>query len=455
LQKKMSLILITLLLVTSCCAVSGPKATSESNLHRHYEKLFSTDFCDSSVDIRVVLLGQAWIRYPNSNLSYPGVDTLISFLQSLKATVILANFEEAVNGTYAQEHNATILNPIGTHIAPPEVIDVLSKNLGINMLSTSNNHNSDLGPAGTISTILEFQTRNQLFTGSGYNATQALTPATIKHSNGKTIGFLGVVSSALLSVYGGIANATTAGVNAMQILNNNTLPDPIPHQKNVNATLQLCQKTDLVVNYHHNHIVNASNIYGLLPWWQAFAHELIDSGGSIYLSGGNENIRGIELYKGNLLVYSLGNLFFQEGKNVEALINREGLILDACYDGKTTALKAARVLPTILLNGTGTPGAPNWLLTHGVPSLPDATQGLSTLYHLQNLSAAFGTIITIDTVNVIGYINLTQQVSPDGSLKCKRTQDLSSDHQSDAFHRFALNSQLLAIMLLLAFYVLS
>jgi len=442
-------------LVTSCYAVSIPKSTSESHLHRHYEKLFSTDFCDSSVDIRVVLLGQAWIRYPNSNLTYPGVDTLVSFLESLKATVIFANFEEAVNGTYAQEHNATIINPIGTHIAPPEVIDVLSKNLGINMLSTSNNHNSDFGTAGTISTILEFQARNQLFTGSGYNITQALTPATITHSNGKTIGFLGVVSSSLLSVYGGIANATTPGVNAMQILDNNTLPDPIPHAKNINATQQLCQKTDLVVNYHHNHFVNTTNAYSLTAWWQAFSHQLIDSGGSIYLSGGSENIRGIELYKGNLLVYSLGNLFFQEGSAPEALINREGAILDACYDGKTTALKAARVLPTILLNGTGTPGAPGWLLTHGVPSLPDATQGLSTLSHLQNLSAAFGTIITIDTVNVIGYINLTQQVLPDAGLKCKRNQDMSSNTHSAAFHRFALHSQLLAIMLLLACYVLS
>jgi len=371
----------------------------------------------------VVLLGQAWILHPNSNLTYPGVDTLVSFLESLKATVIFSNFETAVNGTYAQEHNATIINPIGTHIAPPEVIDVLSKKFGINMLSTSNNHNGDFGTAGTIDAILEFQARNQRFTGSGYNSTQALTPGMITHSNGKTIGFLGVVSSPLLSVYGGIADDTTPGANTMQILNN-TIPDPIPHQKNVNATQKLCQKADLVVNYHHNHFDNKSNPYQVLPWWQAFAHELIDNGGSLYLSAGAENIRGIELYKGSLVVYSLGNLFFQ-GVPPALLMNREGLILDACYDGKTTALKAARVIPTILLNGTGTPGAPGWFLLHGVPSLPDATQGLSTLYHLQSLSAAFGTTITIDTVNVIGNINLTQQVLPDAGLKCKRNQDMS------------------------------
>jgi len=187
---------------------------------------------------------------------------------------------------------------------------------------------------------------------------------------------------------------------------------------------KLCQKADLVVNYHHNHFDNKSNPYQVLPWWQAFAHELIDNGGSLYLSAGAENIRGIELYKGSLVVYSLGNLFFQ-GVPPALLMNREGLILDACYDGKTTALKAARVIPTILLNGTGTPGAPGWFLLHGVPSLPDATQGLSTLYHLQSLSAAFGTTITIDTVNVIGNINLTQQVLPDAGLKCKRNQDMS------------------------------
>jgi len=72
----------------------------------------------------------------------------------------------------------------------------------------------------------------------------------------------------------------------------------------------VCQNSNLAIMYHHNHYFN--DTYNISEWWQNFAHASIDAGGSIYLSQGAENVRGIEIYKGNLIIYSNGNLFFSK-----------------------------------------------------------------------------------------------------------------------------------------------
>src|SRR5262249_37303786 len=44
---------------------------------------------------------------------------------------------------------------------------------------------------------------------------------------------------------------------------------------------------------------------------QPFAHACIDAGADVYFSSGPHVLRGIEIYKGKPIFYSLGNFFFQ------------------------------------------------------------------------------------------------------------------------------------------------
>jgi len=393
-------------------------AYTQAHNNRFFQLFGQADsFCDSSKDIRIVLLGQTFLYNLQTNLSDPQVSAYLQFLQSLKATVLFANLEVAINGTYAQQNNATITNPAGTHIGPDGILDILQQNFTINAVATSNNHFTDFSPAGTISGLMELKKRGIPNTGAGYNRTQSQIPTYVAHSNGKKIGITGVVSATTIFP----ANDTTPGVNYFTMINGtNGYPNTTEQQWQYTESTQACQNSDIVINYHHNHYYN--NTWTIDPWWQTFAHSMIDAGGSIYLSNGAENIRGIEIYKGSIIAYSNGNLIF-ETQTHASVMNQEGFILDTCWDGTNTLLKGARVIPTLITNGTSTPGSAAWNASHGLPTLSSGAQALSTLTKLQNLSAAFNTTILIDNVTLIGNIQVGNFTPPDKSYGCLRNQD--------------------------------
>jgi len=211
------------------------------------------------------------------------------------------------------------------------------------------------------------------------------------------------------------------------------VPNETTQEWQYQETTQACRNSDLVFAYHHNHAMN--NTWTIDDWWVNFSHNMIDAGASIYMSNGAQNIRGIEIYNGAIIAYSNGNLFFQ-GTSNSSLMDGEGYILDVCFDGTTTKFINARVIPTILQNGTGPKNTALWNVTAGVPTLSTGSIALQTLQTLQNLSQVFGTTITIDETLLIGYIQVSGFVPPNPSLKCLRTQDLNppnGGHQLAAF----------------------
>lgn len=225
------------------------------------------------------------------------------------------------------------------------------------------------------------------------------------------------------------ATDTTPGCNSVYMMGPNTsgtavfVPNSTQQQWQYQQINQVCQKSDLVLTYHHNHAFN--DTWAIDPWWQSMAHSMIDAGSSIYLSNGAQNIRGIEIYNGAIIAYSNGNLFF-ESTGLTTVMNLEGYILDVCFSGSTTKFIAARVIPTILQNGTGTKLSDIWNASHGTPTLSSGAQAMETLQKLQNLSMPFGTNITIDSTLNIGYITVSGFVPPASSLKCLRNADLNS-----------------------------
>lgn len=225
------------------------------------------------------------------------------------------------------------------------------------------------------------------------------------------------------------ATDTTPGTNAVYMMGPNTsgtavfVPSSTEQQWQYQQINQVCQKSDLVLTYHHNHAFN--DTWAIDPWWQSMAHSMIDAGSSIYLSNGAQNIRGIEIYNGAIIAYSNGNLIF-ETTVLTSVMNKEGYILDVCFSGSTTKFISARVIPTIIQNGTGTQFSDIWNASHGTPTLSSGAQAMETLQKLQNLSMPFGTVITIDSTLNIGYINVSGFVPPASSLKCLRNTDLLS-----------------------------
>jgi poly-gamma-glutamate synthesis protein (capsule biosynthesis protein) len=149
-----------------------------------------------------------------------------------------------------------------------------------------------------------------------------------------------------------------------------------------------------------------------------FAHKIIDAGADAYIGHGPHQLRGIEIYKGKPIFYSLGNfammnnsldvipldMFQQFGvepgsattpevlqaRNAEQFGGSElfesVIAINRYEDGR---LSEIRLYPIEL--GIEAKGA-----ARGVPRLADATTGARTLARLQKLSQPFGTTIAVE-----------------------------------------------------------
>jgi hypothetical protein len=149
---------------------------------------------------------------------------------------------------------------------------------------------------------------------------------------------------------------------------------------------------------------------------QPFAHACIDAGADVYFSSGPHVLRGIELYKGKPIFYSLANFFFQvethrftpaedytswgmDGRTIDplALEHKIGFVQKPRYwrsvapritfeGGKVTAVE---LFPLTL--GFDEPAD-----RRGTPRLARGEEAAAILAHLASLSAPYGTVVEVD-----------------------------------------------------------
>lgn len=160
------------------------------------------------------------------------------------------------------------------------------KDAGFDMLSLANNHLGDFGDAGRFTTI------GLLDSLSIYHAGQLVRPYVSFQYDGLTIGFI----------------AFSPNTGTLDIVN---LPEAVRLVDSLNSFCDI-----VIVSFHggaegteHQHVTretekfygeNRGNVY-------QFAHQLIDAGADMVLGHGPHIVRGIELYRGRLIAYSLGN----------------------------------------------------------------------------------------------------------------------------------------------------
>jgi len=162
------------------------------------------------------------------------------------------------------------------------------KEAGFDVMSVANNHAGDFGFTGRASTQKVLDEQGIKYAGS-YEP-----PATTAYLDvkGKKVAFIG---------FG----------------HNNGMPNVNDLDTARQLVSEAKKKADLVVvSFHggaegtdHQHVPNNSEIFlgenrGNLP---AFAHTVIDAGADLVLGHGPHVMRGMELYKDHLIVYSMGN----------------------------------------------------------------------------------------------------------------------------------------------------
>jgi poly-gamma-glutamate capsule biosynthesis protein CapA/YwtB (metallophosphatase superfamily) len=195
---------------------------------------------------------------------------------------------------------------------------------------------------------------------------------------------------------------------------------------NILSVRQAKQNGNLVLFSLHNH--EPDNDSEVPPDFAIkIAHDVIDSGADMFLGHGPHRLRGIEIYKGNPIFYSLGNFAMMNNSldvlppdiyeeygvaagtttTAEFLQARNGrefsdrdlyesvIAINRYVHGRVSEI---RLYPIDL--GVSKQGA-----ARGVPTLAGAALGRRTLERLQRLSQPFGTHISIE--KGVGIIRVT------------------------------------------------
>ncbi|MBS0471984.1 MAG: CapA family protein [Proteobacteria bacterium] len=175
------------------------------------------------------------------------------------------------------------------------------RSLGVDVVSLANNHSGDYGEAGRNSTMGALRQNGIAF--GGLDRDDART-ATLVLPNGKKVGFIAFAPN------NGTLNINDLGRAAALVR-------------------ELKKSVDLVmVSFHgggegwtYVHVKRGSETYvgenrGDVT---AFAHTVIDAGADIVIGQGPHVPRALEVYKGHLIAYSLGNFWTYAGVQTYAV----------------------------------------------------------------------------------------------------------------------------------------
>jgi poly-gamma-glutamate synthesis protein (capsule biosynthesis protein) len=298
------------------------------------------------------LTGDAIINRRLSTSSLPGTERMYGLIRS--ADVAFSNFETLVHDfTYpgAQQSGGTYMG------SPRFVVDEL-KWAGFDLFGLANNHAHDFGVDGMRSTVAALESAQAVYAGVGENLARARSPGYLDTPKGRV---------ALLSITSSFPPASAAGpqrrdmpgrpgVNPLRHTITYTVPeatfetlaklrgpstgaaadgerkltfaganwvigdavgiaskaDARDVREMQAAVRDADQQSDWVVVSLHAHESAGPG----LAWKPAefvveFAHAMIDAGADMVIGHGHHMLRGIEVYRGKPIFYSLANFVFE------------------------------------------------------------------------------------------------------------------------------------------------
>jgi poly-gamma-glutamate capsule biosynthesis protein CapA/YwtB (metallophosphatase superfamily) len=280
--------------------------------------------------------------------------------------------------------------------------------LGFNMLGLANNHQMDYGTKGLAECISILESAHIRHAGGGRNLKESMSPA--YHRAGLTsIAFLSFYSEEFKSlVRSDIHKPSIATIRAPKVWlekEDGTKETSLaPLERDIRAmedAISIARRhADIVMVAIHVHWVDHARVYGIpdsVPPNQTLVfHKAVSAGADIILGTGPHVLRGIEIYKGRLIFYSLGNFIYQYKKNhIPSVIYRRDPQHDIAEEFETIVarmiirkkkLSRIQLIPVVL----GRKGA-----YYGCPRLSGDKTGKKILNRVAELSGEFGTEIII------------------------------------------------------------
>jgi poly-gamma-glutamate capsule biosynthesis protein CapA/YwtB (metallophosphatase superfamily) len=306
----------------------------------------------SEAPFRFALVGDSIINRRISVYDEPGYLELLNRIRGADAS--FTNFEMLVNDF--QYPGAPVSG--GAYMgASPVVLDEL-KWAGFKLFGAANNHSFDFGTEGMLANLRHLKEAGVAFAGIGENLARARAPGYLDTKKGRVAliscastfsllsaageqrpDFLGrpglnplhfkityIVDPATLSTLRGFAGSGGEGGEARQQSDLRFLgatfkagdkpgirtePDP-RDLKGITAEIsETRRQADWVVVSIHAHEGAPGNREIPAEFLVAFAHAAVDAGADVFVGHGPHVLRGIEIYKGKPIFYSLANFVFQ------------------------------------------------------------------------------------------------------------------------------------------------
>lgn len=207
-----------------------------------------------------------------------------------KADVLIGNLESSIS-----TRGKAVENKKFTLRAGPIAAEALKK-AGIRVVTLANNHSMDFGPLALQDTLAALNESGILPTGAGMDLDDARSPALVK-VKGKTLAFLSYSLTFPLDFF---ASASRPG----------TAPG---YAEFVKADIEKIRPTaDLViVSFHWGaELMTAAKDYQI-----ELGHQAIDWGADLVLGHHPHVLQELEIYRGRLIAYSLGNFVFGSESN--------------------------------------------------------------------------------------------------------------------------------------------
>ncbi|MBX3721385.1 MAG: CapA family protein [Turneriella sp.] len=223
--------------------------------------------------------------YPERRVPEKPYETIFAPIQEYLsgADILFGNFESTLTN-YPKTSKNTASKHVFAFRTPPETAAVL-KRAGFHVLSTANNHSGDFGERGFSDTMANLKAQGITAIGRkgqiAYKTIQGVEFAFIPfsylraHSNVKDLdGMRELVRTAREKADVVVISCHWGGEG-----------EKFLHTKN---------ETEMFYGENRGNLI-------------AFSHAAIDAGADLILGHGPHVVRALELYKGRLIVYSLGN----------------------------------------------------------------------------------------------------------------------------------------------------
>lgn len=313
--------------------------------------------------VTVIATGDSFMTRRIPEEGYPGFSEIAQLIRSYD--VKFNNLEITIHNQ--QGYPAAVSG--GTWaMAEPEILDDLNR-YGFNLYNTANNHSFDYSCGGVMATIDNLKRCRKSYAGTGATLEDAAAPGYVFVS-GARVALLGACSTTDASAIAGNRNDAVLGrpglnplryrnvyqvepkyfsmlqevadqtcINAEQekgIANGyyNPLPegkqnlgkhsfqlsdhngmtseplekDMVRMEENIRAARE---NADCVLVSIHSHEFDGRDDLPPAEFLRTFAHRCLEAGADAILGHGPHELRGIEIYKGKPIFYSLGNFVFQ------------------------------------------------------------------------------------------------------------------------------------------------